>query len=199
MASGYERNYHNMKRHLADCDFAARAAELGLAAPVDGVLRLEFLGRAYRIDASEVTPETDDGGGDAAFNARTVLIWYLTHGGTGEPGYDFRAIRSFAHGLFDGDRGIAWSRGGDFGLTRERVEAAALRVGARFLHEKNGAWSYLLYALPKIPALITFNEGDDEFPAAVSVKFGSNALNFLPFETLAVLHGLVMGEVRGQR
>lgn len=191
MATGYEQTYHLMRQSLSGCDFAGRALELGLSPPENGALQLTFLGRDYRVDAMGVYPEGESES-VSSYNSRTVIIYYLTYGGRGEPSYDFRSIRSFSQGLFDGDRG-GWGGKHRFEnrLTPDLFDTAAKRIGAQPMQVKNGAHSYLLYAFPKVPALVTYTEGDEEFPDDISVKFGTNALNFLPFETLAVLHGLI--------
>ena len=190
MTSNYAHAYNLMRGSLPACDFSGSARELGLSPPEDGTLRLKFLGSDYYVDKTGVYPEGDD---DASYNTRTVIIYYLTHGGKGEASYDFRTIRSFAHGLFNGDHSGKWGGTHKAGLEVSLAvfEAAVKRMGAELMQSKNGAHSYLLFAFPKIPALITYNEGDEEFPADIVIKFGTNALNFLPFETLAVLHGLI--------
>jgi hypothetical protein len=45
-----------------------------------------------------------------------------------------------------------------------------------------------------MPVKLTFSAGDEEFPAALDIKFGKNAVQILPFETLAVLNSLISAE-----
>ena len=191
MANGYEQTYYLMRKSLAGLDFAGRAQDLGLSPPEGGTQRLTFLGHDYWVDETGVYPEGSD---NTSFNTRSVIIYYLTYGGKGEASYDFRTMHSFSHGLFEGDSSSSkWGtayKGPRLSL--EFFEAAAKRIGAEFMQKKNGAHSYLLFPFPKVPALLTYNEGDDEFPDDMVIKFGTNALNFLPFETLAVLHGLIV-------
>jgi hypothetical protein len=42
-------------------------------------------------------------------------------------------------------------------------------------------------ALPRLPLLIIFNEGDEEFPAGARMLFDISAPNYLPTEDLSVL------------
>jgi hypothetical protein len=70
-------------------------------------------------------------------------------------------------------------------------------LGASPVAAKAGAtsvWSYLL--LPKMPVEIFFYEADEEFPCDVKVMYDSTALRFVPFETLAVLHGCLLNEIK---
>ncbi|MDR0905858.1 MAG: DUF3786 domain-containing protein [Oscillospiraceae bacterium] len=186
--NGYEKTYETLKLRLADCDFAAAASAVGLAAPTDGAVTVDFLGCRYRVDKSGVEQVS---GGAANVNCKTVIVYYLTHGGSGFPQYEFQSLRAFASGLFDGSRGVT-------AVERERITEyaqfteAAKRLGAEFVRETaNGSHIWLMYAFPKVPVLLTFVEGDDEFPAQTQLKFDVTATDFLPFETLAVLNGLI--------
>jgi hypothetical protein len=180
-----------MRRRLADCDFAAVAPQLGLAAPENGVLHIDFLGRRWSVDASGVNQE---GGGAAHVNGKTVIVYYLTHGGSGFPRYDFQSLRAFAFGLFDGSRGVTAAERSAITEYAPFVDIAK-RLGAEFVRETaSGSHTWMLYAFPKVPVLLTFIEDDDEFPAELQLKFDVTATDFLPFETLAVLNGLITAE-----
>ncbi|MGQ9652511.1 MAG: DUF3786 domain-containing protein [Thermodesulfobacteriota bacterium] len=49
----------------------------------------------------------------------------------------------------------------------------------------SGDFSFTLYPLPKVPLYYIFHLPDDEFPAAVTCLFASNATDFLPVDGLA--------------
>ncbi|MDR0862524.1 MAG: DUF3786 domain-containing protein [Oscillospiraceae bacterium] len=193
--NGYEKTYETMRLRLADRDLSAAATALGLSAPIDGVLNLDFLGRQWRVDRLGVTQV---GGNAASVNCKTVIVYYLTHGGGGFPQYDFVFLKSFASGLFDGSDGVTSAERGRL-TDYARFVAIARRLNAEFLRETaNGSHTWLFYAFPKVPVQLTFIEGDDEFPAQTQIKFDVTATTFLPFETLAVLNGLISGELAGK-
>jgi hypothetical protein len=140
---------------------------------------------------------------DSDVNRKSVLIYYLTSGGRGEPVYQFKLLHNFAQGIFSGGGGSNWMSaplrktfsGDPYGS--ERFSRAMAALGAGPVAAKAGAtsvWAYLL--LPKMPVEIYFYEADDEFPCEVKVMYDSTALCFVPFETLAVLHGCLLNEIK---
>jgi hypothetical protein len=177
------------------CDFDEAAPRLGLVPPIDGALTFTVLGREMRVDHDGVT-QLD---GEAAHvNLKSVIIWYLTYGGQGNPSFEVTPLSSFSSGRFGGtsaDFGsFAWRR--HAGLTPEKFRAAAKRIGTEFVRSERYGEVHLLYLFPKIPALLTYSEADDEFPALIDTKFSLNAPTFLPFETLAVAQGLIENEFK---
>jgi len=160
-----------------------------------------FLGRAFSVTKDDVVQLSGD---PIHVNAKGVLVWYYTYGGADNPelypSYDFVLLYTFSHGIFSDQS--AWRQNAvkaQSDLTIETVRSAAKRIGADFYRKEKYGESYLLLALPKVPVLITFTEGDDEFEPQLTVKFSSNATEILPFETLAILMGLIEREfIRGQ-
>lgn len=70
------------------------------------------------------------------------------------------------------------------------VERAARRItrqfnGDRQVSEAAGDFSIILFPLPKIALHYIFYHADEDFPAAVSCLFSSNAAEFLPTDALA--------------
>jgi hypothetical protein len=174
-------------------------AYLSLVPWLDGVpepVELQFLGRGFRVGAGGVEQLS---GPPVHVNGKSVLIWYVTQYGGGEkPSYDFRPISSFSFGIFAGS-GVSWQQKQQprfGGLTAEGFRREAERIGAAPLRPERYGESWLLHAFPELPALLTFTEADEEFPADVDVKFGANATRVLPFETLAVLQSLIESEFR---
>jgi hypothetical protein len=149
---------------------------------------IDFLDRRWRVSCDGVEQVS---GKPAHVNYKSVLVWYFTFGGTGEPSYEFTPLHSFSGGVF---RGSDW--GPDTSITLNGFRETAQRLGANFLRKERYGEAWLLLVLPKIPLLLTFNEADEEFPSSLDIKFGINATTFLPFETLAVLQGLVTSEFK---
>jgi hypothetical protein len=171
--NNYEKNYNQIRVWLSS-----------LPKPQE----INFLGRRWRVDSCGVEQLS---GQPADVNCKSVLVWYFTYGGVGEPNYEFLPLYKFSNGIFQSN---SWMT--DFSLTRENFRKVSEQMGAEFLRKERYGETYFFLVLPKIAALLTYTEADDEFPAALDIKFGSNAATFLPFETLAVLHGLITAEYK---
>jgi hypothetical protein len=193
LTNGYEKTYALLRTRLAACDFSAAAVNLGLSAPENGVLRLSFLGRQWRADAAGVYLER---GADAHVNCKSVIVYYLTFGGRGAPQYRFQLLHAFTGGFFAWQNS-AWSaeRGRTTLTAHAPFAAAAKRLGARPVGEARGVYTWMLFAFPKLPVQITYAEPDEDFPPKLLIKFDCTAADFLRFETLAVLHGLIAAEL----
>jgi hypothetical protein len=152
---------------------------------------IEFLARTWRIDKNGVEQLSGD---PANVNCKSVLIWYMTSGGVGEPSYLFVPLGNFSHGIFQDALGTPYVN-----LTLAEFRETATKLGAHFMREERYGESWLWLVFPEIPVLLKFSEADDEYPAMLDVKFGSNATTFLPFETLAVLDGLIDNEFKKRR
>ncbi|MDR1590187.1 MAG: DUF3786 domain-containing protein [Oscillospiraceae bacterium] len=153
---------------------------------LSGSREVSFLGRRFRVTSEDVEQLS---GKPAHVNYKGVLVWYFTYGGEGEPSFEFTSLQSFSHGIF---RGSDWEPSVTADLAEFREISAG--IGAELLRKERYGEARLLFALPKVPVLLTYSEADDEYPAVLDIKFGKNADTFLPFETLAVLHGLINGE-----
>ncbi|MDR0936336.1 MAG: DUF3786 domain-containing protein [Oscillospiraceae bacterium] len=196
--SNYERIYENIRPWLADCDFVEAASRLGFEPPVNGVLTFASLGREWRVDSGGVE---QCGGLKIHVNFRNVIIWYLTFRDSIwtpviRSGDGFASLGSLSNGNF-GQRSadfqsFDWQR--HSGLTLGEFRNTSERIGAEFIRPERYGEARQLYVFPKVPALLTFSEQDDEFPAQVDIKFRSDVLTYLPFETLAVLYGLIAAE-----
>jgi hypothetical protein len=168
--------------------------------------RISFLRRDYRLGRHGV----DDlgGAGKVNINCRSVLIWYLTYGGEHgaglEPAGDFQLLHQFSSGIFTGDgKDLNWmtrpltklfSGARQVGL--DACRQAMTTLGAVETAAKASADASFLYGLlPKLPVQIDYYAADDEFPCEVKFLFDQRALDFLPFETLGVAGGRLVGEI----
>jgi hypothetical protein len=193
--SNYEKAYENIRPWLKRCDFYEAAPRLGFAPPIDGALVFTVLGRKFLVDHDGVT-QLD---GEAAnVNLKSVIIWYVTYGGKGEPSFEFAPLSSFSSGVFGSTSAdfssFAWRK--HEGLTLEQFRATAKRIGTELVRSERYGEVHRLYLFPKVPVLLTYSEADDEFPAVVDIKFSLNASTFLPFETLAFAQALIEREFK---
>ena len=201
MKTGYEKNYDYLITLLPACDFT-KAAALGFAETSPDSAQISFLCRDYRLGRHGVD---DLGGfGKANINCRGVLIYYLTHGGDGEPAGEFQLLHQFSSGVFTGGgkdlnwmtRPLAKLFGGERQVGLETCRQAMAVLGAAETAAKASADASFLYRLlPKLPVQIDYYAADDEFPCEVKFLFDQRALDFLPFETLAVAGACLVGEI----
>ncbi|MCL1880276.1 MAG: DUF3786 domain-containing protein [Actinomycetia bacterium] len=199
MTDNYEKNYESLRSWLADLDVEAVYQRLGLTEPVDGCLHLDLLRRHYRIDQHAVH---DEGGeGKPNVNCQSALIWYLTYGGVGEPHYKFQPLRAFTEGLVfagnnqDGNwQASATERA--FAKNEESIVQAMGILGAEPIEAGSGFdYAWRLLVLPKMPIEIRFCRSDEEFPCSIKIYPDETAMNYLPFEALAVFIGCIYGEI----
>ena len=194
MVTGYEQIYLDIVGRLADCDFSEAAGRLGLNLLPDGTLSVNFLGRIYHITKNGVQP-TD--GNPVSVNNLSILVYYTTSKGSGEPKYSYRMLGAFAKGGFSGnnDRSLKWMTAplthaftGDIGKFRAIMDTLG---GVAFEEEKprRGQSVWLYFLLPKIPCKIIYYEADEEFPCEVKILLDDGAMQFLEFEQLAFLQG----------
>ncbi|MDR3315014.1 MAG: DUF3786 domain-containing protein [Coriobacteriales bacterium] len=201
MKNGYEQTYELLVPRLATHDFALAALHLGLAPPVEDSLEVTFLRRRYRVDHQGVFEA--DGEPPSHINCRSVLIYYVTWGGKGEPYQRYQQLHQFSGGIFTGggskERGADWMLSPlteQFNGKPELFEATMEVMGAkRCPASASGVttWHYLV--LPKMPIEIRYYEKDDEFDCEVHILFDQTATQFTPFETLCVLHGCLVSEI----
>jgi hypothetical protein len=198
MGNGYEGIYTAIRPKLSGFDIAGNGVRLG-GEPIDGGVRVAFLGRYYIITEDGVAPED---GLPADVNSRSVLIYYITSKGSGDFLYDFALLHRLT-GMPDGHATphtafmidpLVSEFGGDvsgFARAMESLggwEVPALGAGKR-------AWQ--LCPLPKILSQIVFYEADDEFPADIQIMFDRTAPRFLDFECLAVMTGAMTRAIIG--
>jgi hypothetical protein len=191
--NNYEKNYEHIRSWLADCDFAEAAPRLGLSPAIDGTIKLTALGREFSVNRDGVFQLC---GEPSDVNLKSVIIWYLTYGGQGEPAVEFGSSSSFSGGMFGARssdyNSYEWQK--HAGLTLRQFRAVAKRIGAEFVRSERYGEVWRLFLFPKVTLLLEYSEADDEFPATIDIKASANALTFLPFETLAVAHGLIESE-----
>ncbi|MDR0469939.1 MAG: DUF3786 domain-containing protein [Peptococcaceae bacterium] len=192
MANGYEQIYQSIIHKLAECDFGEAADRLGLAPPINGLVHMLFLGRAYEISAAGVA--APDGLATDP-NIRSILVYYITSKGKAEPSYSYSFLHRFISGPLGG-QGISWMTAPlvrEFGNDYPKFCGAMMSLGATYERSPSISehiWSYRI--LPKIPMQIVYVEADDEFPCEIQLKLDDVAGQFMEFEQLAFLCGCLV-------
>lgn len=72
-----------------------------------------------------------------------------------------------------------------FASSQERFRSAALRLGGS--PASLGTISFVFQALPRVPILTVFWEGDEDFPPSYQLLFDASASHYLPTDAYAIL------------
>ncbi|MCG6909203.1 MAG: DUF3786 domain-containing protein [Deltaproteobacteria bacterium] len=195
-AAVFEETYQNYLKQLAGIDCLARADVLG--AKVSGnALAIDFYGDTYNVSAAGVT---DARGKRANFAVSVVLCKYiLVCPEEVVPDGIWVTYREFKDagpltGYFNSNTNKTIET--TFSGRLDKLERASRRLGATAV-EDGAAYdlSLAFKALPRIPVLLRFNDGDAEFPAQCSILFRRSAEHYLDMESLAIAGTFLTGNL----
>jgi len=198
MKTAYEQTYQSIVHKLSKCDFNKAAPRLGLDPPINGSLRMNFLGREYKIN-SEGIVGADGLPSDPC--CRGVLVYYITSEGSGDPSDTYWLPQNFSPSPLR-SISISWMAAPlvrEIGNDQHKIKNAMEKLGAISEGSPKGdksgehVWTYRV--LPKIGMQITFMEADEDFPCEIILKLDKGTGRFLEFEQLAFLCGCFMEAV----
>lgn len=151
----------------------------------EGVYTLKVVDLAYMISPSTKTIAPESGSSRVSWDTRLLILAYLTGAtetllsGKWTSPVEFSGgdlfFSSDAHNLKFNELKLAFKSPEDF-LT------AGQRVGGK--EDRIGSSSFVLQALPRIPLLFIYWEGDDELPSKISVLVDESARSHLAIDGL---------------
>ena len=190
MGQAYEMIYQELLPRLAHCNLDKRAARMGLAAPVDGVVECGFLGRKYHISQTGVEPAD---GLPVYTNNLSVLIHYILSEGFGENENIFVPMSQLTGLVPSGhshDRIFTkplWTTfSSDYGFM---IPAAETIGGVLEPESQPGVHIWHFQVLPKVPLKLIYYEADDEYPVDIKILVDRGSIKFLEYECLAFMIG----------
>ncbi|MDR2455310.1 MAG: DUF3786 domain-containing protein [Deltaproteobacteria bacterium] len=199
--SGYEKIYDWVAEELPGFDLAANAPHLGLKTTEDGAVVVPLLTREFRVDQTGAAPLD---GLPAHFNRRSLAAHYAMSPGRGEPAMDFVKL-SFLSGVPIGTGFGSFNKesitsplvrrfGDDFGA----LEAAVRRLGGSpDGSDSSLGHAWIIYAFPKIPLRLVYQPADEEFEAEFTLLYDRKAVDFMQFEALGFLSGILVSDLIG--
>jgi hypothetical protein len=179
---------------MGEMEFAAVAEALGGQMLPDGLLLPSF-GRRYRVSRSVIL---DTEGRSPSPTHSVVLSYYVLEGGASVPlSGKWIAFRDFKDSAFfmpafreAVEQRLAREFQGRLAILHSCSEA----LGGRDYPELGtGDLCHLIPALPRVPLLLVFHEGDEEFPASTMVLYDSHSTSYLNLECLGVM-GAVLAD-----
>jgi hypothetical protein len=80
-----------------------------------------------------------------------------------------------------------------FGLDLDAFKLACARSGGREV--EIGSASFVFQALPRVPVLVTYWLGDEDFPSSCKILFDESASHYLPIDACAILGGMLTRKI----
>lgn len=80
-----------------------------------------------------------------------------------------------------------------FGLDLDGFTSACSRAGGEPVEV--GSASFVFQALPRLPLLLTYWLGDEDFPSSCKILFDESAGHYLPIDACAILGSMLTGKV----
>jgi hypothetical protein len=76
-----------------------------------------------------------------------------------------------------------------FGADMEKFKQACLSAGG--IQYENGDASFSFTALPRLPLLVNYWLGDEDFPSSCKILFDSSAIHYLPIDGCAIIGSML--------
>jgi len=176
---------------------AVRAgATYGALGPTHGRLLLPFFGTACHVLWPAGTVQRAADGQPVDISTQLILLHYLL-AADGTPMADqWIAFRNLPGALgydsaFQGRATLRLVQA--FGTNKLAFETAARALGGERLAFGNASFNFRV--LPCLWLGVVLYLADDEFPASANVLFDASASHYLPTEDLAVLGGILAGQL----
>jgi hypothetical protein len=80
-----------------------------------------------------------------------------------------------------------------FGLNLEPFKHACIAAGGQLV--EMGSASFIFQALPRVPVMLTYWLGDEDFPSSCKVLFDASAGHYLPIDVCAILGSMLTRKV----
>ena len=183
-------------RYLDPELIAARSAVSYLAlGPGRGELHVSLWGTTYVFSFPELHGYNNKDEPLSDFQQAMFLYYLLTADGTPLTGKwvsfadlpDGRMYNAAFQG-YSGDEVV-----NRFGFDLEGFKCACLKAGGETVDI--GSASFVFQALPRVPLMLTYWLGDEDFPSSCKVLFDESASHYLPIDACAILGSMLTGRV----
>jgi hypothetical protein len=80
-----------------------------------------------------------------------------------------------------------------FGLDLDTFTSACSKAGGNFV--EIGSASFIFQALPRVPLMVTYWLGDEDFPSSCKILFDESASHYLPIDACAILGSMLTRKI----
>jgi hypothetical protein len=135
--------------------------------------------------------------GDELPAIKQALLLYYFHTASGAPltgkyvsFADLPGGRMYAQ-AYQGYSGDEVAR--HFGLSLEKFKSACEKIGGEPVQMADAAYTF--QGLPRVPVLVTYWQGDEDFPSTCKTLFDASATESLPIDGCAILGSMLTGKI----
>lgn len=211
MMADFGRNWRPSRSEMASKHLADRARDLreslrfqapGLVAarcsasylelgPGRGELRIPLWGKACILPWPELTGYNSQDELLPVFH-QALLLYYLFTADGSPLTHNWVSFAELPDGrlyntAFQGYSGDELAK--NFGLNLDAIKTACNLAGGKEV--LIGDASFIFQALPRVPLLVTYWLGDEDFPSSCKILFDESACHYLPIDACAVLGGML--------
>ncbi|HEY3344671.1 MAG TPA: DUF3786 domain-containing protein [Anaerolineaceae bacterium] len=198
--SGLSVEAEDLRRRLREVNPGSLAdrigAEYSANGAAEGILRLAWWGAPVILNYPELVARTD-AGAELPLPAQALFLYHLNRSDGAHPTGTWVSFGELPDGrvyekAYQGYSGDQLAR--TFGSQIERVRQACQKAGGEVVPGVGDA-AYRFTALPRIPLLLTYWLGEDEFPSTARVLFDRSAGDQLPVDVCAILGKMLVSRV----
>jgi hypothetical protein len=160
-------------------------------------LSLDFLGGPVVFGFPELLARRGPGrGAPLPLAAQALLIYYLSTSDGCQPDEEWVSFADLPDGriyapAFQGYTGNLLSRA--FGEDVPAFGRACQAAGGTPFDLGDAAYAFT--ALPRVPLLVTYWQGEDDLPSSAKILFDANATHHLPIEVCAILGSMLTHKI----
>ena len=160
-----------------------------------GELHIPLWGSVYVFSFPDLIGYNDRKEQLSEFQQAMFLYYLLTADGTPLTGKwvsfaDLPSGRMY-NAAFQGYSGDEVVR--TFGFDLDRFKSACIKASGDPVDI--GSASFVFQALPRVPLMLTYWLGDEDFPSSCKVLFDESASHYLPIDACAILGSMLTGRV----
>ena len=193
----FDQNYQYYLEQLREVPFDAIAPKIGAEIDENNLI-IECYGPKYQVSNESIL---DPNGTKAAYDLCVILSKYiLLCPETAPQDHDWVAFRNLKDsgpliGYFTNT--VEAALGTSFTGRLDELKSASDSLGG-YASKIDAQYDLTIQfdALPRIPVLLLFNDGDEEFPSACSILFESRVEAYLDAECIAMLGGQLVRHLR---
>jgi hypothetical protein len=187
-------------REVSPEDLARRTgAAYTSQGPGNGMLSLQLWGTPVALQIPEFVARRPDST-PLPLPVQALLVYYLTTSDGSTPVGEWVSFADLPGGrvyaqAFQGYSGNVLTR--TFGEDIAAFRRACLAAGGTLVKLSDAAFAFA--ALPRVPLLVTYWQGEEEFPSTSKILFDPTATNHLPIDVCAILGSMLVSKIMKAR